>query len=452
MEDVNELVVKEIHKREDNYYRTLYNIPINIVREFILKHKLIIYGGFALNELLPKKYKFYGDEGIPDFDVYIKNDSESERHLYDNPGNIIITKVQNFLMSLKKKIGTAQKKTKKVTGWDINLKLSAQLSALKETTIKIIMNEIDLLDLSIMSKSQFERNMYMYNMHKKDIRKNLSADFVINPIALKMALYYELGKLDSADRWGKLYKRMKLIDKHFYNAAYLNPNKFIFLNDKIDLKYKKNRLVIDLQLMSLREAKKNMVIVGGGYDYLIKNKHKLTTIFNIENYKKTTPLINYDIDLDLFILKDVFAGYTKQVMKFKIDLINKLNKYLTNKKSEYNIFIIEKERDLFIPLCMEIYIRKEDEMHMLFRFRYLDNGCMTFRFVNGQKHMNYFSNTQWMYLNLMNKYTNKEQRQYYWKLIYHMDKTIMSIKNVKDLFKIPCIGEFPVPVQAEEDL
>ena len=44
---------------------------IYIVEEYIIKNKLICYGGTAINNLLPKKEQFYNrDVEIPDYDVY----------------------------------------------------------------------------------------------------------------------------------------------------------------------------------------------------------------------------------------------------------------------------------------------------------------------------------------------------------------------------------------------
>lgn len=449
---LNNLIKEKINKREDEWYKNLYGMTLDMVREFIIKNKLIIYGGFALNELLPKKYRFYNENEIPDFDVYVRNDAEKERHLYDNPGNIITTKVKKLMMNLKKKVKQSQNKMRKTLGLHMQLKLSSMLSSLKETTIKISMNEIDLLDLSIMGKEQFDRYMYIYKMHKKEIERNLSGDFIVNPVALKMALYYELGKLDSANRWTKLYKRMGLVDKYFYNNAFLNPNKYPYLTKKIDLKYNKMKLLSDLRKFIINKCKNRLVIIGGQYNFLVKNKNKLHKIFNIENYKSTTLLQNYDIPLEIHILNDVEARQSIQISKDKVDLMNELNKYLKKIKSEYALYTREKNRNLFLPTHTEVFIRKEDEMHLLFTFRYLDDGCYSFNTINDVKYLNYFTSMQWFYLHLMNNYKDKKMREYYYKLIYHMDKKINSFKNIKDLFIIKCIGPMPVPVQVEEDL
>ena len=54
---------------------TKYDIKqiLDIVRSFIRDHKLVCYGGMAINQLVTKKNpadSFYGDNEIPDYDIY----------------------------------------------------------------------------------------------------------------------------------------------------------------------------------------------------------------------------------------------------------------------------------------------------------------------------------------------------------------------------------------------
>ena len=57
---------------------------IGIVEDFIQKKKLIVYGGTAINNILPKTDQFYNfDYEIPDYDFFSKNALEDAKELAD---------------------------------------------------------------------------------------------------------------------------------------------------------------------------------------------------------------------------------------------------------------------------------------------------------------------------------------------------------------------------------
>ena len=55
-----------IVKQKFDQFSDLYND----VKRFIIQHKRILYGGTALNEILPVEKKFYKEYQLPDFDVF----------------------------------------------------------------------------------------------------------------------------------------------------------------------------------------------------------------------------------------------------------------------------------------------------------------------------------------------------------------------------------------------
>jgi hypothetical protein len=58
---------QEIDRKE--YYDN--NIAMfNITREFINKKNLLLYGGLALNSVLPKNKRFYSENEVPDYDFF----------------------------------------------------------------------------------------------------------------------------------------------------------------------------------------------------------------------------------------------------------------------------------------------------------------------------------------------------------------------------------------------
>ena len=62
-----------IDKIEEKQLKLLYNEfndVINIISEFVVRKKLILYGGLVINLSLPKKHRFYKDYTINDIDCY----------------------------------------------------------------------------------------------------------------------------------------------------------------------------------------------------------------------------------------------------------------------------------------------------------------------------------------------------------------------------------------------
>jgi hypothetical protein len=59
--ETSEEEISKYSKYEDMY---------EIVKDFITNKGLILYGGLALNEMLPEKYKFYPKYTLPDYDCY----------------------------------------------------------------------------------------------------------------------------------------------------------------------------------------------------------------------------------------------------------------------------------------------------------------------------------------------------------------------------------------------
>jgi hypothetical protein len=67
-------IIKEIEVNKLKNVYNEYNDVITLISKFIIKKKLILYGGFVINVILPKKLRFYKDYTINDFDCLSKKD------------------------------------------------------------------------------------------------------------------------------------------------------------------------------------------------------------------------------------------------------------------------------------------------------------------------------------------------------------------------------------------
>jgi len=178
-----EILHEAIAKAEVKKQQTATNMPeINkimaIVEDFIRKKKLIVYGGTAQNNILPKKDQFYDTNvDIPDYDFFSPNAKQDVKELAD-----IYAKAGYIEVDAK--------------------------SGMHSGTYKLFVNFIPTADITQMPQS-------IFNTLKRDALK-INGIIYSPPNFLRMGMYLELSRPDGdVSRWEKVYKRLVLINKHY---------------------------------------------------------------------------------------------------------------------------------------------------------------------------------------------------------------------------------------------
>ena len=151
---------------------------INILENFLRTHKILCYGGTAINNILPEQYKFYNRNiEIPDYDFFTYYPIEYSKKLAD----------------LYYKNGYHEVEAK---------------SGIHEGTYKIFVNFMPIADITYLNPKLFN------NLFKQSIKIN-----GINycpPNFLRMAMYQELSRpMGDVTRWEKVLKRLILLNKIF---------------------------------------------------------------------------------------------------------------------------------------------------------------------------------------------------------------------------------------------
>jgi len=151
---------------------------INIVEDFIKKKKLIVYGGLAINNILPKEDQFYNKEiEVPDYDFFSFNALNDAKEL----ANIFF---QNGFEEVEAKSGQ------------------------HHGTYKVFVNFMGIADITYLSKE-------LFNSLKKDAKK-INGIYYAPPNYLRMGMYLELSRPDGdVSRWEKVLKRLILLNKHY---------------------------------------------------------------------------------------------------------------------------------------------------------------------------------------------------------------------------------------------
>ncbi len=151
---------------------------IAIVENFLIRRKLVCYGGTAINNILPVQDQFYNkDIEIPDYDFFSPDALKDAKDLAD------IYADQGYS--------------------DVEAKAGVHLG-----TFKVFVNFIPVADITEMPKELFKS--VQGEAHKR------AGILYAPPDYLRMAMYLELSRPDGdVSRWEKVLKRLTLLNKHF---------------------------------------------------------------------------------------------------------------------------------------------------------------------------------------------------------------------------------------------
>ena len=151
---------------------------IRIVEAFIIKHKCIVYGGTAINNVLPKEDQFYDyDYELPDYDFFSPNAFELAKKLAD------LYASKGFE--------------------DVEAK-----SGVHHGTYKVFVNHMGVADITYLHPE-------LYGSIKKTaiVKERIlyaPANF------LRQSMFLELSRpMGDVSRWEKILKRLNLLNKHY---------------------------------------------------------------------------------------------------------------------------------------------------------------------------------------------------------------------------------------------
>jgi hypothetical protein len=168
--DKQEKLLQELQWKK---YHNLIDIALRVVR----KHNVLLYGGAAINSLLPKKYKFYDEHELIDIDIFCTNKT-------------------NILHDLRKEY------TKN------GYKLINIYEALNPDTTKVQVEGVGVLDIHKVSH-------HLYDLMSVDSKVGDLGIRCGSIMYLRNTLYKQLSEPLSAYRWVKIFKRLVVFNKVF---------------------------------------------------------------------------------------------------------------------------------------------------------------------------------------------------------------------------------------------
>jgi hypothetical protein len=189
------------------------------VGEFVKNKKLLLYGGFAINLLLPKSKRFYKDYTVNDYDCFSKT---AKKDAYE---------LAQYLKNKKYKYIKVRK-------------------ALHDNTFKVIVNFVVVADITQVEKKKFDNLMKISESEKKsELYKYYKNDYKLVPFAILFSnMHFELARpLSSYYRWEKILKRLELlqsiIPKSMTTDIKKNNKSFnVEIFNQIDMFLKENKI------------------------------------------------------------------------------------------------------------------------------------------------------------------------------------------------------------------
>lgn len=169
---------------------------LNEVAKFFQKNKIVLYGGTAINMYLSNDKKFYGKYDIPDYDGFHIKAKDISLKLIE----LLKQKKYEYLMVKY---------------------------ALHDGTYKVSWSFKDIADITDMNKTEYEQIL--------KTSTKIDNFLVCNINLLKSNAYIELGMPKSSlFRWGKVYKRVMLLESEHPISCNLSIDK-VFHDDSVVL-------------------------------------------------------------------------------------------------------------------------------------------------------------------------------------------------------------------------
>lgn len=322
MNEINDIV----HEIEMNKNRKLYDENadlFDIVGQYIISKKLMIYGGLTINLLLPKKHRFYKDYTLNDFDCYSKNALEDSLDLAN------ILKLQGYEYIKVRKAKHA-------------------------STYRVYANNIQIIDISNIDKELYDK-LLAKSLQEHHKLKYYKSDYNIIPMTMiKKNLYYELSRPEqSGFRWDKIYKRLAVFSDIYKNKTVKNKLKLIQMN-------KEQKILKNMLLKHIKENK-YPIIEEYGMNLHMNKKYICSSINNVSfllvilsnDYDKTIneiyKLIYDKIDKNKYeiIVKEFQNNYDIINSRYSIGILNKKNntlfRLISILKNENDCFSVQKK-------------------------------------------------------------------------------------------------------------
>lgn len=308
-----EEIVDKIEEKQMKILYKEFSEVIELVSKFIIRKKLILYGGLVINLALPKKYRFYKEYTINDYDCYSKTPLKDSKEL---------------AMEIKKH----------------NYKYIKIKKAKHDGTLKIYVYGKQIFDITMMPVNKYDKLSYFINKKENKLKYYKDKYKIIPYEYIKQNLYYELSRPEQSGwRWGKIYNRLSLFNKFYstnksklkYRCVCIKKEYTRVVNSIIKYIKKYNLPIIDNYPLKIYNNKKTCC-------FRLSNYSLYVTILSsdyIKNKNEINKILNLILDKDKYIISNNFYKKTEYNLYnyYDISIKNKFTKEVFNLMRIINI-------------------------------------------------------------------------------------------------------------------
>lgn len=383
---IDNIINKIEEKKLKSIYKEYSNV-IDIISRFVIKKKLILYGGLVINLALPKKYRFYKDYTMNDFDCFSKNQLRDSLELAK-----IIKKNNYKFIKIKK--------------------------AIHDGTLKIYVYGKQIFDITIMPALQYNK-LLKYTNKPENKLKYYNEKYNIIPIEyIKQNLYFELSRPEQSGwRWVKIYNRLNLINK-FYPS---NKNNVII----------KKCLCIKPLYKDVTELLLN---------HIKDNKYPVIDSYPLKIYKKSDCCFRLSKSSQyITILSNIYEKTKNDIIKILKANLSKKDFKISVNHNNVNMY------NIYASYTIKIIDNKTKEEFNIIKIIYNKNECFSINEKDGFFTGSIDTNLYFLYVDyIKNKiYLNREEEAS--ENLYYINQYENYIKNnikydVKKRLKSNCYG------------
>lgn len=380
-------IINKIEEKKLNSIYKEYSNVIDIISRFVIKKKLILYGGLVINLALPKKYRFYKDYTINDFDCFSKNQLRDSLELAK-----IIKKNNYKFIKIRK--------------------------AKHDGTLKIYVYGKQIFDITIMPALQYNK-LLKYTKKPENKLKYYNEKYNIIPIEyIKQNLYFELSRPEQSGwRWEKIYNRLNLINK-FYPS---NKNNVII----------KKCLCIKPLYKDVTELLLN---------HIKDNKYPVIDSYPLKIYKKSDCCFRLSKSSQyITILSNIYEKTKNDIIKILKANLSKKDFKISVNHNDVNMY------NIYASYTIKIIDNKTEEEFNIIKIIYNKNECFSINEKDGFFTGSIDTNLYFLYVDyIKNKiYLNREEEAS--ENLYYINQYENYIKNnikydVKKRLKSDCYG------------
>jgi hypothetical protein len=376
------------------------------ILRFISKNKLIVYGGTALNEIVPKAQRFYAPTDPADFDCFCVSPMP-------------------MLKRLAKEI------------FDSGVKYVHVKRAFHEGTFTLMVNFQPVVDLTAVPRPMYERMLQLSKSDYAGMSGKLR--FIPAPIYfLKYSMHYELGKPESSGhRWDKVFSRLELL-----NAIDAVKSR---KTTPIQLFQESNATYAECVRTVLEYTKKHGLAIGGNYAWLCW--------MSVPFPEKT--LVHPDMGFMDILSTDAYgtgraieAAIKARVPHMKLHVRYTKDPVMLMGENDGSF----KNHTTVLPACFELRMSVNGESRKLLVIYDTTHECMSVmsrRVAGGQLILSPDSLLRYIYANAIIK---TEYAPMYENIALTLERGPMAGMSVKQRFSTRCYGRDASLVETKMDL